>query len=151
MHFRFYRGTGASFLNLSRVDIWTRQVFVDEGTCALQGVLQHPWPLPTGCSSHLLPQSWQKNCVQALLPRYPRGRQFLVENHWAGMNAGFPLFSRKEILLTWLERWRWSWDEQMGLQRPGDELNSTWMDRPVTMIQSSVFSLCFPPSTFHLL
>ena len=63
MHFRFYRGTGASFLNLSRVDIWTRQVFADEGTCALQGVLQHPWPLPTGCSSHLLPQSWQKKTV----------------------------------------------------------------------------------------
>ena len=32
MHFRFYRGTGADFLNLSRVDIWTRQVFVGEGT-----------------------------------------------------------------------------------------------------------------------
>ena len=93
----------------------------------------------------------KKNCVQTLLVRYPRGSQFLVENHWAGMNAGFPLFSRREILLTWLEWWRWSWDKQMGLQRPGDELNSTWMDRPITMIQSSVFSLCFPPSTFHLL
>ena len=141
MHFWFYRGTGADFLNLSRVDIWTRQVFVGEGTCELQGVSQRPRPLPSGCGSHLLPQSWQKNCVQALLPRYPRGRQFLVENHWAGMNAGFPLFSRREILLTWLEWWRWSWDEQMGLQRPGDEPSSTWVDRPIMVTQSSVRSL----------
>ena len=59
MHVRFYRGTGADFLNLSRVDIWTRQVFVGEGTCTLQGVSQCPQPLSTGCSSHLLPQSWQ--------------------------------------------------------------------------------------------
>ena len=59
MHFRFYRRMRAGFLNLSTVDIWTRQVFVGEGTCTLHGVLQSPWPLSTGCSSHLLPQSWQ--------------------------------------------------------------------------------------------
>ena len=63
MHFRFYRGAGAGFLNLSRVDIWTRQVFVGEGTCTLQGVLQSPWPLSTGCSSHLsLSHDNQKMC-----------------------------------------------------------------------------------------
>ena len=59
MHFRFYRGTRAAFLNISTVDIWTRQVFLGERTCTLHGVSQSPWPLSTGCSSHLLPQSWQ--------------------------------------------------------------------------------------------
>ena len=129
MHFRFYRGTRAGFLNLIRVDIWTRQVFVGEGTCASQGVSQRPWPLSTGCTSHLLPQSWQQKCVQTLLVRYPWGSQFLAENHWAGVNAGFPLFFKREILLTWLEWWRWSWDEQMGLQ--SQEMNSAvlgWTD-----------------------
>ena len=57
MHFWFYKETGAGFLNLSRVDVWTRQVVVGEGTCASQGVSQRPRPLPTGCSSHLLLQS----------------------------------------------------------------------------------------------
>ena len=151
MHFRFYRGTGADFLNLSRVDIWTRQVFVGEGTCTLQGVSQSPWPLSTGCSSHLSLSCDNQKCVQTLLERYPLGNQFLVENHWAGVNAEFPLSSGREILLTGLEWWRGTWDEQMGLQRPGDELSSTWGDWPVTMIQSSMFSLCLLPSTFHLL
>ena len=140
MHFRFYRGTGVDFLNHSRVDIWTRQVFVGEGTCTLQGVSQRPRTLSTGCSSHLLPQSWQpKMCPDR--ERYPLGNQFLVEKHWAGVNAGFPLSSGREILLTGLEWWRWTWDEQMGLQRPGDELSSTWGDRPITMIQFSILSL----------
>ena len=67
-----------------------------------------------------------QKCVQTLLVRYPQGSQFLVENHWARVNAVFPLSSGREILLTWIEWWRWSWDEQMGLQRPGDELSSTW-------------------------
>ena len=49
-----------------------------------------------------------QKCVQTLLVRYPRGNQFLVENHRAGVNAGFPLSSGREILLTWLEWWRWS-------------------------------------------
>ena len=82
-----------------------------------------------------------QKCVQTLLVRYPWGNQFLVENHGAGVNAGFPLSSRREILLTWLEWWRRSWYKQMGLQRPGDELSSTWVDRHIMMIQSSVFSL----------
>ena len=141
MHFRFYRGTGADFLNLSRVDIWTRKVFVGEGTCTLQGVSQRPWPLSTGCSSHLSLSRDNQKCAQTLLARYPPGNQFLVENHWAGVNAGFPLSSGREILLTGIEWWRSSWDEQMGLQRPGDELSSTCVNRPVTMIQFSTLSL----------
>ena len=114
LHFRFYRGTGADFLNLSRVDIWTRQVFVGEGTCTLQGVSQRPRPLSTGCSSHLSLSRDNQKCAQTLLERYPLGNQFLVEKHWAGVNAGFPLSSGREILLTGLEWWRWSLDEQMG-------------------------------------
>ena len=141
MHFRFYRGMRAAFLKLSRVEIWTRQVFVGEGTCTLQGVSQRPRPLSTGCSSHLSLSRDNQKCVQTLLVRYPRGSQFLAENHWAGVNAEFPLSSEREILLTWLEWWRWSWDEQMGLQRPGDELSSTCVNRPVTMIQFSTLSL----------
>ena len=141
MHFRFYRGTGADFLNLSRVDIWARQVFLGEGTCTLQGVSQRPRPLSTGCSSHLSLSRDNQKCAQTLLERYPLGNQFLVEKHWAGVNAGFPLSSGREILLTGLEWWRWTWDEQMGLQRPGDELSSTWGDRPITMIQFSILSL----------
>ena len=133
--FQVLQGTGAGFLNLSRDDIWTRQVFVGEGTCTLQGVSQRPRPLSTGCSSHLSLSRDNQKCVQTLLARYPPGNQFLIENHWAWVNAGFPLSSGREILLTGLEWWRWTWDEQMGLQRPGDELSSTWGDRPITMIQ----------------
>ena len=106
MHFRFYRGTGADFLNLSRVDIWARQVFLGEGTCTLQGVSQRPRPLSTGCSSHLSLSRDNQKCAQTLLERYPLGN--LVEKHWAGVNAGFPLSSGREILLTGLEWWRWS-------------------------------------------
>ena len=141
MHFRFYRGTRAAFLNISTVDIWTRQVFLGERTCTLHGVSQSPWPLSTGCSCHLSLSRDNQKCVQTLLVRYPWGNQFLVENHGAGVNAGFPLSSRREILLTWLEWWRWSWDEQMGLQRPGDELSSTCVDRLITVIQFSTLSL----------
>ena len=108
MHFRFYRGTEAGFLNLSTVDIWTRQVFVGEGTCTLQGVSQHLRPLSTGCSSHLSLSPDNQKCAQTLLARYPPGNQFLVDHHWAGVNAGFPLSSGREILLTGLEWWRWS-------------------------------------------
>ena len=82
-----------------------------------------------------------QKCVQTLLVRYPRGSQFLAENHWAGMNAGFPLFSGREILLTWLEWWRWSWDEQVELQKPGDEPSSILVDRPIMVTQSSILSL----------
>ena len=124
--FQVLQGTAAGFLNLSSVDIWTRQVFVGEGTCTLQGVSQHLRPLSTGCSSHLSLSCDNQKCAQTLLARYPPGNQFLVDNHWAGVNAGFPLSSGREILLTGLEWWRWTWDEQMGLQRPGDELSSTW-------------------------
>ena len=49
-----------------------------------------------------------QKCAQTLLARYPPGNQFLVDNHWAGVNAGFPLSSGREILITWLEWWRWS-------------------------------------------
>ena len=151
MHFRFYRGNGAGFLKLSTVDIWTRQVFVGEGTCTLQGVSQRPRPLSTGCSSHLSLSHDNQKCAQTLLVRYPPGNQFLVDNHWAGVNAGFPLSSGRKILLTGLEWWRWTWDEQMGLQRPRDELSSTWGGTDASWWSSSQSSLCFPPSTFHLL
>ena len=141
MHFRFYRGTGADFLNLSRVDIWTRQVFVGEGTwhCRVCHSVPDLYPLDAVVTSSLSRDN--QKCVQTLLVRYPWGSPFLVENHWAGVNAGFPLSSGREILLTGLEWWRWTWDEQMGLQRPGDELSSTWGDRPITMIQFSILSL----------
>ena len=42
------------------------------------------------------------------IERYPLGNQFLVEKHWAGVNAGFPLSSGREILLSGLE-WCPSW------------------------------------------
>ena len=74
MHFRFYRGTRAGFLNLSRVDIWTRQVFLGERTCILQGVLQSPRPLSTGCSSHLLPQSWQPKMCPDVVGKVSSGK-----------------------------------------------------------------------------
>ena len=156
MHFRFYRGTGAGFLNLSSVDIYTRQVFffffffLVRGPvyCRVCFSIHKLYPLDVVVTSSL--SQGNQKCVQTLLARYPWGIQFLVENHWAGMNSGFPLFSRREILLTGLEWWRWSWDEQMGLQRPGD--NSAvlgWTDP--SRWSSPQYSLCFPPLTFHLL
>ena len=150
MHFRFYRGTGASFLNLSRVDIWTRQVFVDEGTCALQGVLQHPWPLPTGCSSHLLPQSWQKNCVQALLPRYPRGRQFLWEPlSWNECRVSSVFQERNSPHLAWVVEVELRWADGTAETRRWTQQyldGQTHHNDPVTSILSLLPSFNIPPA-----
>ena len=142
MHFRFYRGTGASFLNLSRVDIWTRQVFVDEGTCALQGVSQRPWPLPTGCSSHLLPQSWQKNCVQTLL--------FLVEPlSWSECRVSSVFQERNTPHLAWVMEVELRWTDGTAETRRWTQQylgGQTHHDDPVLSILSLFPSFNIPPA-----
>lgn len=81
MHFRFYRGTRAGFLNLSRVDIWTRQVFVGEGPVHHRACHSIPdlYPLGAAATSSLSrdKKTVSRHCWRDILT----GSQFLVENH----------------------------------------------------------------------
>ena len=149
MHFRFYRGTGADFLNLSRVDIWARQVFLGEGTCTLQGVSQRPQPLSTGCSSHLSLSRDNQKCAQT-------ERDILWETSSWLRNTG----------LEWMQGFLCLLGEKYsspGLSGGGGPEMSRWDCRDQEMNSavlggtdpsrwsSSQSSLCFHPSAFHLL
>ena len=151
MHFRFYRGTGASFLNLSRVDIWTRQVFVDEGTCALQGVLQHPWPLPTGCSSHLLPQSWQKKLCPDIVGEISSGKPVpgWEPLSWNECRVSSVFQERNTPHLAWVMEVELWWTDGTAETRRWTQQylgGQTYHDDPVLSILSLFPSFNIPPA-----
>ena len=127
MHFRFYRGSRAGFLNLSKVDIRTRQVFVGEGTCTLPGVSQHPpwWDTFRETSSWLRTTELEWMQVFLCLP----GENCSSPGLRGGGRAEM---SRRDCR-----------DQEMNSSVLGWTDPSQW--------SSPQSSLCFPPSTFHLL
>ena len=108
MHFRFYRGLQQAFSTLAALTFGPDKSLLVRGPvhCRVCHSVPDLYPLDVVVTSSLSRDN--QKCVQTLLVRYPQGSQFLVENHWARVNAVFPLSSGREILLTWLEWWRWS-------------------------------------------
>ena len=136
----------AGFLNLSTVDIWTRQVFPGEEPvhCRVCCSIPDLYPLDAVVTAPLNYDN--QKCVQSLpdvlwgQPLNPR-----VENHWAGVRAellcslGLSFQERNAHHLgssggggTEMSRWD---------GRPGDELTSIWVDTPITTVHSSILSL----------
>ena len=119
MHFRFYRGTRAAFLNISTVDIWTRQVFLGERTCTLHGVSQSPWPLSTGCSSHLLPQSWQPKMCPDVVGKVSSGKPVpgWEPRGWSECRVSSVFRERNTPHLAWVVEVELRWADRMAETR----------------------------------
>ena len=84
--------------------------------------------------------------------RCPWGSQLLIENHWAGVNSGlfwslWLCLPREKYLSPGLRWWRWSWDEQVGLEIQEDQRISICVDRP----QSPSFFFFFREPVLNLL